>query len=253
MQLILISLFLLSSNMIFCAELQEPHTAQPTHIIAATSTGLSLQELCIDVIVAGRIDSRILDPHLQSKIAGKERLYLENAHNREAERRRLIDRLTEHEAYEACHNAQDDPDHISHLFSTLHDQYLTVDTSDPTLKKCLACLATRGITPGHSIRCLSDSAACSVGISAGLSPLMFIPTVICCPPMTDHVLKGLLCFFASGITGSYLSKLARTTCYGYTRDCYKYLTDPGEAPRPIVMEEFFDSQEAETSISELNN
>lgn len=234
---------LLSSNIIFGAD-QQTHERQ-------TAPGANLQELCINTIVANRIDSRILDPYLQSEIARKERLYLEQTQNRENERRRLIERLQEDNAYESFdENFQDDPDHISHLFPTLHNQYLTVQTTDSSFKKCLACLATKGITPRHCISYLGKGCIYSVGIGAALSPVIFVPTVICCPPMIDPILKGFLCFFASGITCSYLSKAARNPCNRYTQHCYDYLSDPGEAPRPIVMTEFLDPEDSLDTYSE---
>lgn len=231
---------LLSSHIIFGVDQQ---THEPK-----TSTGSSLQELCIDVIVANRIDSKMLYPDLQLRIARKEHVYLAKAQNRENERRRLIEHLQEDNAYESFdENFHDDPD-ISHLFPTLHTRHITIHTTDATLKKCLACLATRGVTPGHSIRCLEKGCAYSVGISAALSPVIFIPTVICCPPMTDPILQGLLCFLASGITCSYLSKASHNRCNRYTQHCYNYLTDPGEAPRPIVMEAYLEPEAATDSL-----
>lgn len=238
MQLKTSLLFLLSSNVLFCAELQDHTTALPTPIIPATAIGSSLQDLCIDVIVTHRIDSKMLSPYLQSEIAHKEK---EKTHAREFARRNLLTRLQDDNAYVLlCNNVQDDPDHISQLFPTLHNQYLTVHASDSSLKKCLACLATKGITPGHSIRYLSKGCIFSLGISAALSPVIFVPTVICCPPMVDPILNGLLCFQAAAGVCSCLSRAAHNRCNHYTHHCYDYLTDPGEAPQPIVMEEYLD-------------
>lgn len=229
---------LLSSYIIFSAE-QQTHELQ-------TPPGANLQELCIDVIVANRINSKMLYPDLQLRIARKD---LAKAQNHETERRSLLERLTEHEAYETFDaEFQDDPDHISHLFPTLHTRYMSVHATDATLKKCLVCLATKGITPGHSIRCLEQGSIHSVGIGALLSPVIFVTTVLCCLPMTDPILKGLLCFLTSGIVCHGLCKTTRSSCNRHTQHCYTYLTDPGGAPQPIVMEAYLEPEAATDSL-----